>query len=145
MDKLILIAGDEPKTLQIIRNLLLYNGYPLVVAHTSEAAIRAALECKPDLILIDLHESGLEAARILKKRAATKSIPLLILGMSIPKGEARKYQNFPWSELATNSLHLPSLLETIRRALASPPEQASVPQVRPSVKRSISHMAIPAA
>lgn len=145
MDKLILIAGDELKTLQIIRNLLLYNGYPLVVAYSGEAAIRAALECKPDLILIDLHESGLETARILKKRAATKNIPLLILGMSMPKGDICKYQNFSWGELATNSLHLPSLLEAIRRALASNPEQAADPQVRPSVKRSSSHMAITAA
>ena len=145
MDKLILIAIDEPKTLKMIRNLLLYNGYPLLVAQTGEAALRAALECKPDLILVDLHEPGLEVVRILKKHAATKNIPLLILGMSVPKGNARKYQNFSWGELAANSLQLPSLLGAIRRALASKTAQTAVPQVRSSVKKPISHMAIPAA
>jgi CheY-like chemotaxis protein len=148
MNKLILIAEDELKTLKMIRNLLLYNGYPLMVARTGEAALRAALECKPDLILVDLHEpglDGLEVARILKKDVATRKIPLLALGMSPLKWNAPRSRRSLCDGLAAKPLDLPSLLETIRRFLPSKPAHAAAHNPLSAGKRPFSHMTTPPA
>jgi len=148
MDKLILIAEDELKTLKIIRNLLLYNGYPLMIAQTGEAALRAALECRPDLILVDLHGpglDGLEVARILKKDVATRKIPLLVLGMSPLKWNARRSRRSLCDGLTAKPLYLPSLLETIRRFLPSNPAHAAAHGPLSAGKRPFSHMTIPPA
>ena len=82
MNKLILIADDEPWNLKLVRDLLEFHQYTTMEAINGEMAITLAREHKPDLILMDVQMpvmDGLSATRILKADPATSSIPIVAL------------------------------------------------------------------
>lgn len=71
---LILIVEDNEKNMKLMRDILQAKGYETVEAGTAEDGIRLALECVPDLVLMDIQLSGIngmEALKMLRANAAT--------------------------------------------------------------------------
>ncbi len=82
MDNLILIVSDEPKNQKLVCDLLTYAGYATIEAPDAVQVIGMAEKHQPQLILMDVlmpFTQYLAAARILKSRSQTKSIPLAAL------------------------------------------------------------------
>jgi len=78
----ILVVDDEEDILELVRFNLSREGYAVLTAPTGEKAVDMARERRPDLIVLDLMLpgiDGLEAARILKTHAETRSIPIVML------------------------------------------------------------------
>jgi two-component system cell cycle response regulator DivK len=74
--KRILVVEDNEANLELSRYLLEQEGYLVFSAITAEAAIVAAREVRPDLILMDVglpEMNGLEATRILKASTETST------------------------------------------------------------------------
>jgi DNA-binding response OmpR family regulator len=77
--KKILVADDEPTLVATLKFNLERESYSVVTAADGEAALSAARETAPDLVLLDLMMpglNGLEVCRILRKEM---HIPILIL------------------------------------------------------------------
>jgi two-component system phosphate regulon response regulator PhoB len=78
----ILVAEDEPDMLQLIKMNLQGAGYRVIEAEDGAAALTAAREERPALVVLDLMlpgMSGLEVCRALKRETATASLPIIML------------------------------------------------------------------
>ena len=77
--KKILIADDEPTLVSTLHYNLEREGYSVVIATDGEAAVAAARESHPDLIVLDImmpRLNGLEVCRILRREM---HVPIVIL------------------------------------------------------------------
>jgi len=78
----ILVADDETHITQVVSLKLRNAGFDVLVAHDGEEALETAVQELPALIITDLQMpflSGLELARKLHEKQATKNIPIVVL------------------------------------------------------------------
>jgi DNA-binding response OmpR family regulator len=78
----VLIADDDPDILALVTFKVKQAGYTLVTATDGAAALAAARETTPDLVVLDVsmpRMSGLEVCRELRQDAATAKVPVLLL------------------------------------------------------------------
>jgi len=78
----IVVVEDSELSMELVSDLLELAGYRVVQAVTAEAGIAAAIEQRPDLILMDValpHMDGMEAARRLRRDPRTAAIPVVAL------------------------------------------------------------------
>ncbi len=84
--KSILIIDDGPLERKVTSEILLKRGFKTVTAENGEAGLRAAIEQKPDLILLHFlmpGMSGKEVCQRLKQSKDTKDIPVIFLTGSV--------------------------------------------------------------
>jgi two-component system cell cycle response regulator DivK len=91
--KTILYVEDNEMNRKIVRALLKNTAYRLLEAHDGEAGVAAALEHKPDLILMDVQlpkMSGIDATRKIRAEAATAQTPILVITSFALSGDEQK-------------------------------------------------------
>jgi len=80
--KKILIVEDEPDIRKLVNYNLTQERFQVIEAEDGEKALKIAQHDKPDLVILDLMLpglSGLEFCRIVRDRAETAKIPILML------------------------------------------------------------------
>jgi DNA-binding response OmpR family regulator len=80
--KLILIVEDSPIERKIAEAICLDQGYRTVVVTEGDKALAAAVENKPDLVLLDVilrNKNGFQVCRQLKNDDATKDVKVVIV------------------------------------------------------------------
>jgi two-component system, cell cycle response regulator DivK len=85
----ILVVDDNATNIKLVRDVLQFKGYELLIAEDGASAVAAAREHRPALILMDVQLPGLsgtEAMKILKGDGATKDIPIIALTALAMKG-----------------------------------------------------------
>ena len=78
----ILAIDDDSDALALLHQVLTSAGYQVRLADSGESALRAVAADPPDLILLDVHLSGIdgfEVCRRFKARADTRQIPVILL------------------------------------------------------------------
>lgn len=76
----ILVADDEADMVTGLRDNLQFEGYEVIVAADGEAALKAALEESPDLILLDVMMPKLDGLEVCRRiREAGFMVPILML------------------------------------------------------------------
>jgi signal transduction histidine kinase/DNA-binding response OmpR family regulator len=78
----LLLIDDDPAVHTLLREELEHSGYSVVHAYSGEEGLKAAGECNPDLIILDLMMpgmSGFEVAGLLKQNPATANISIVVL------------------------------------------------------------------
>jgi two-component system, cell cycle response regulator DivK len=89
----ILYVEDNEVNRKIVRDLLRRTSYRLIEAPDGEAGVAAALEQRPDLILMDIQlprMSGLEATRRLRSEPATAGIPIIAITSFALSGDEQR-------------------------------------------------------
>jgi CheY-like chemotaxis protein len=82
MEKLILIAEDDPKILKLTRDMLQVSGYITIEATDGKQGVELARARKPDLILMDIimpEMDGYTACDAIKADKATSEIPVVMI------------------------------------------------------------------
>ncbi len=82
VSKTVLVADDEPDVLQLVVSNLKAAGFEVISAADGAAALEAAREKRPALLVLDLMlpgMPGLEVCKALKKDPATANIPIIML------------------------------------------------------------------
>ncbi len=82
MAKVILVVEDDPKSLELTRDLLQVAGYETIEATDGEQGVELARSKKPDLILMDImmpKMDGYAACYAIKTDKATRTIPVVML------------------------------------------------------------------
>ncbi|MFT5727401.1 MAG: DNA-binding response OmpR family regulator [Desulforhopalus sp.] len=80
--KLILIVEDSPIERKIAEAVCLDQGYRTVVVVEGDKALAAAIEHKPDLVLLDVilpNKNGFQVCRQLKNDDTTKDVKVVIV------------------------------------------------------------------
>lgn len=81
----IMIVDDDVDMVDATKMVLEMEGYEVVTAHDGDEALQKVEAEMPDLILLDRYmpgKTGVEVCKILKGRAKTKNIPVLIFTAS---------------------------------------------------------------
>ena len=76
----VLVVEDNAKNLKLVKDVLQYAGYEVVVAETGERALELVAEMTPDLVLMDLQLPGIdgtETMRRLRQLPKTKHVPVV--------------------------------------------------------------------
>jgi two-component system KDP operon response regulator KdpE len=75
----ILIADDDPQILRALRITLTARGYDVVTAADGAAAVRAAVDQHPDLIVLDLGMPGLTGIEVIEAVRGWSRVPILVV------------------------------------------------------------------
>ncbi|SCY67027.1 two-component system, cell cycle response regulator DivK [Microvirga guangxiensis] len=93
MSKRILIVEDTEDNRRILRDLLTNAGFEICEAHDGQAAVTAATEFRPDLILMDIQLpilDGYEAIRHIKGNGAIQPPPIIAVTSYALSGDEEK-------------------------------------------------------
>jgi two-component system cell cycle response regulator DivK len=91
--KTVLYVEDNEANRMIVRDLLKRTRYTLLEAHDGEAGVAAAIEKRPDLILMDIQLpkiSGLEAIRRIRADASMAATPIIAITSFALSGDDQK-------------------------------------------------------
>jgi CheY-like chemotaxis protein len=122
----ILVADDDPETVDVIARFLTRPEYAVERAFTKNQAIEMAQQSPPDLILLNLMMEGFSGYQVvlaLQGDDNTKNIPVLVVtGRQLTTQEAAAVASDPGQPvrvLGTDTFNQTAFLAEIKRALAS--------------------------
>ncbi|RKT31731.1 two-component system KDP operon response regulator KdpE [Microbacterium sp. AG1240] len=75
----VLIADDDPQLVRALRITLAAHGYDVVAAADGAAAIAAAAQTHPDLVLLDLGMPRLDGVQVIEAIRGWSSVPILVV------------------------------------------------------------------
>ncbi|MEO7810979.1 MAG: response regulator [Usitatibacter sp.] len=122
MKKRILVVDDQPDITRLLkRGLEETNDYAVREENDSKAALSAAEDFKPDLILMDLMMpdiDGGELAAAFRENAVLKGVPIVFLSAAITREEAveREGHSGGWPILA-KPFSIPEIVACLRQHL----------------------------
>lgn len=79
MNELILIVDDEPKIVRLAKDYLERSGFRTFPAHDGIAALAAARQEKPDLVVLDLNLPGMDGLDVCRALRRESSVPVIML------------------------------------------------------------------
>src|SRR5207253_1784308 len=141
MPKRILVVEDDPDHRRIVTKVLTREGYDVIEAATGVAAVAAAREDRPDLIIMDLALPGLdgfEASRRIKAAPDSADIPIVALTAFAMRGDeerARAAVEQQRPDLVLLDVMMPQMsgMEVLDRLRANP-ATAGVPVILVTAK-----------
>jgi two-component system cell cycle response regulator DivK len=117
----ILVVEDNATNMTLSTFLLESAGHTVVAATSAELGLTLALECRPDLILMDIQlpgMDGLQATALLKGNAATRGIPVIALTALAMKGDEERIRAAGCDGYIAKPLAYKEFLGVIREHLA---------------------------
>jgi len=75
----VLIADDDPQLVRALRITLAAHGYDVVTAADGAAAIAAAAQSHPDLVVLDLGMPRLDGVQVIEAIRGWSSVPILVV------------------------------------------------------------------
>jgi len=118
--KTILYVEDNELNRKIVRDLLRHTSYQLIEAVDGEAGVTAALEHRPDLILMDVQLpkiSGFEVTRRLRAEPATAGTPIVAITSFALSGDEQRATEAGASAYLAKPYSPFALLSLIRKLL----------------------------
>jgi two-component system cell cycle response regulator DivK len=116
--KTVLYVEDNEFNRKIVRQLLVSTSYRLVEAADGEQGVAAAIDKKPDVILMDVqlpNLSGLDATRQLRQEPTTAEIPIIIVTSFAMSGDDVKAKEAGASAYLAKPYSPRELLALIRK------------------------------
>ncbi|MBN2212726.1 MAG: PAS domain S-box protein [Bacteroidales bacterium] len=117
----ILICDDNQTARRLIMDVLKYSPLDFIEAENGEKAINAAMQYRPDLILMDLimpEINGYDAARFLREHDHTRNIPVIAISASYPKNEEQKSFQSLFNGFLIKPVNLKDLFEMMKKYLS---------------------------
>jgi two-component system alkaline phosphatase synthesis response regulator PhoP len=74
-----LVVDDEPAIVEVVGRYLRDDGFEVLEAGDGQAAVRLALDERPDLIVLDLNLPGLHGSEVLRAVRAAYDVPIIML------------------------------------------------------------------
>ena len=122
MIRILYVEDNEDNVYMLKMRLELTDEFEVLVAGDGEKGCEAAINERPDLILMDLEMpvvDGWEAARRLKGKLETRAIPIIGLSAHALAGEREKALAAGCEEFDTKPVDFELLLAKIRRLLGA--------------------------
>ncbi len=119
--KTILIADDRDASRELLRTVLVAEGYEVVEAVDGGDALTKATTYVPDLILLDLQMpvlDGFGVAHALRADPRFERIPIVAITASAMQGDREKALAMGFSDYITKPVRLAALRTEVHRWLA---------------------------
>ncbi len=114
----ILIVEDDPAMLRGLKDNFEYSGYTVVTACEGEAGLDAALNLKPDLILLDLMLPGINGYEICRLiRAEELDMPIIMLTAKSQESDVVLGLNIGANDYVTKPFSIKELLARVNAML----------------------------
>jgi CheY-like chemotaxis protein len=116
-----LCLEDNPSNLQLIERILsIHTEFRLLTAVNGEDGLRAAMQHRPNVILLDVHLpdiDGEEVLRRLKTEAGTAAIPVIVVSADATLRQEARLREAGANAYLTKPLDVPKFLSTIEEFL----------------------------
>ena len=123
--KRILIIEDDVSILSGLRDVLTFKSYEVLTAEDGEAGYAAAVEEKPDLIILDIMIPKMDGFALCQKlRAEGNSTPVLMLTAKGEEPDKIQGLDIGADDYVTKPFSLPELLARVRALLRRTPDRA---------------------
>jgi DNA-binding response OmpR family regulator len=87
MNELILVVDDEPKIVRLARDYLERGGFRVLPVNEGTAALAAARQEKPDLIVLDLNLPGMDGLDICRALRRESNVPIIMLTARVEEAD----------------------------------------------------------
>ena len=87
MNELILVVDDEPKIVRLARDYLERSGFRVLPVNDGPAALAAARQEKPDLIVLDLNLPGMDGLDVCRALRRESSVPIIMLTARVEEAD----------------------------------------------------------
>ncbi|MDB5057436.1 MAG: DNA-binding response regulator [Chloroflexi bacterium] len=84
----ILVVEDEPTVSDVVARYLRREGYQVGLASDGNEGLRMALQCQPDLVVLDIMLPGLDGLEVCRRLRATCQTPVIMLTAKVDDGDA---------------------------------------------------------
>jgi two-component system phosphate regulon response regulator PhoB len=117
---LVLVVEDEAALVTMLRYNLEKQGFRVEEAGDGEEALTRIAEAQPDLVLLDWMLpviSGLEVCRQIRRRSATRDLPVIMVTARIDEQDAVRGLNLGADDYITKPFSMDALLARMRALL----------------------------
>lgn len=113
----VLIVDDEPQILRALRINLAVRGYEITTASTGAAALRAAAECRPDVIVLDLGLPDIDGLEVLAGLRGWNETPVIVLSARADSAEKVAALDAGADDYVTKPFGMDEFLARLRAAV----------------------------
>lgn len=120
---LILIVEDNENNLELLRDVLQFNGYETLEATTGTDGVRLARERKPALVLMDIQLpdiSGITALAQIRADPATANMPVVAVSASVMPDELQRIAASGFNAYVTKPINVTSFVQVVERFAGKP-------------------------
>ena len=119
----VLVVDDDPQILRTLRINLTAHGYHVLLAPDGAAALRAATDELPDVIVLDLGLPDMDGTDVITGLRGWTSTPIIVLTARTGAAETVKALDTGADDYVTKPFGMPELLARLRAAVrrAGPP------------------------
>jgi DNA-binding response OmpR family regulator len=125
----VLIVEDEPDIAGLMKHALERGGeLEVEMVATGAAALKSVMEAPPSLILLDLNLpfiDGLEVCRLLRGRASSAAIPIIMVTARTSEADRVAGLELGADDYVTKPFSLRELAARVRAVLRRPPQTAT--------------------
>lgn len=113
----VLIVDDEPQILRALRINLSVRGYAVTTAATGAAALRAAAETRPDVIVLDLGLPDIDGLEVLAGLRGWNDTPVIVLSARSDSAEKVAALDAGADDYVTKPFGMDEFLARLRAAV----------------------------
>jgi len=113
----VLVVDDEPQILRALRINLSVRGYEVITAATGAAALRAAAEKHPDVVVLDLGLPDIDGVEVLAGIRGWSSMPVIVLSARTDSSDKVQALDTGADDYVTKPFGMDELLARLRAAV----------------------------
>lgn len=113
----VLVVDDEPQLVRALRINLTARGYEVITAHDGAAALHAAADGKPDVIVLDLGLPDLDGVTVIDGIRGWSSVPIIVLSARVGSTDKVRALDAGADDYVTKPFGMDEFLARLRAAV----------------------------
>jgi two-component system KDP operon response regulator KdpE len=113
----VLVVDDEPQIVRTLRINLAARGYQVLTAHDGRAALKAAAEGKPDVVVLDLGLPDIDGTEVISGLRGWTTIPIIVLSARTDSADKVEALDSGADDYVTKPFGMDELLARLRAAV----------------------------
>ncbi|ROP40655.1 two-component system KDP operon response regulator KdpE [Saccharothrix texasensis] len=111
------MVDDEPQIVRALRINLSARGYSVLTAHDGTAALKAAAEGRPDVVVLDLGLPDVDGAEVIAGLRGWTTVPIIVLSARVDSADKVQALDAGADDYVTKPFGMDELLARLRAAV----------------------------
>jgi two-component system KDP operon response regulator KdpE len=113
----VLVIDDEPQIVRALRINLTARGYQVLTAHDATTALRAAVDGRPDVVVLDLGLPDVDGIEVIAGLRGWTSVPIIVLSARTDSVDKVRALDAGADDYVTKPFGMDELLARLRAAV----------------------------